>query len=84
VAVYAFSENCIATPMAAGSGLAVYHCQSGNSAFLSAESTFENLTDLMTQKFFNENEFHHAINGTEIQSNHSLRWLLQNNFLVET
>lgn len=82
MAEYFFSENCIATPMVDGSGFALYHCQSGNSAFLTAESTCEKLTALMNQKAFNEIDFQHAISGSEKQSNHTLSWLLQNNFLV--
>lgn len=82
MALLSFSENCIATPMQDGSGFALYHCLSGNSAFLSAESTFKNLTSLMILKVFSTSDFHHAINGTEKLSNHSVHWLLQNDFLV--
>lgn len=82
MAEFVFSSHCIATPMSDGSGFALYNHISGNSAFLSADSSFDRLSALVESSSFSENEFHLVVSGTEKESINSLNWLLQNDFVA--
>jgi hypothetical protein len=82
MAEFVFSNHCIATPMLDGSGFALYHHISGNSAFLSAESSLDKLSALVESTSFSESDFRSSVSGTEKESSNSLDWLVKNDFVA--
>ena len=81
VSEYYFSNHCLSTAMADGSGVALYNDISGNSVFIATKSDSSTVQNILRSKRFSATLFNKLFEIKEHEASIHLKWLLTNRFI---